>query len=260
MNEQPAAIDPLDPTKPVIVLVAPQMGENIGACARAMLNCGVSELRLVRPRDGWPNPAATAMAAGADLVLEHTRVFDTTREAIADLTRVYATTARARDMVKPVVTPRQAAIEAHQVSAAGGRVGYLFGAERDGLDNVDVALADAILSVPANPGFCSFNIAQAVLLITYEWFQEQSDVPPRRLRMAGDDSAPPRRDTIDAFFDKMVASLDERGYFRSPDLRDRLIISLRNLINRMEPNEQDIQTLHGVMVALARRPCADGSE
>ncbi len=254
MNDQPTAHHPSNLTKPVIILVAPQMGENIGACARAMLNCSISELRLVRPRDGWPNPAATAMAAGADVVLEHTKVFETTREAIADLTRVYATTARHRDMVKPVVTPRQAAVESHAVSAEGGRVGYLFGAERDGLDNVDVALADAILSVPANPEFCSFNIAQAVLLVAYEWFQGQTDTPPRRLRMPGEDAAAPRRETIDAFFDKMIAALDERGYFRSPDLRDRLIISLRNLINRMEPNEQDIQTLHGVMVALARQP------
>ncbi|MEO0392114.1 MAG: RNA methyltransferase [Pseudomonadota bacterium] len=258
MNDHSSMPGGQAPVKPVIILVAPQMGENIGACARAMLNSGIADLRLVAPRDGWPNPAATAMAAGADAVLENAQVFATTREALADLTRVYATTARPRDMVKPVVTPRQAARESHEAAGQGGRVGYLFGPEADGLDNADVSLADAIITVPCNPDFSSFNIAQAVLLVAYEWFQEQSEQPARQLRDAGDDSNPPRRESLDAFFDRLIASLDERGYFRSPDLRERLVVSLRNLITRMEPNDQDIQTLHGVMVSLMRVPNRSG--
>ena len=254
MNDQLTVDDPSEPNKPVIILVAPQMGENIGACARAMLNCGLSDMRLVKPRDGWPNPAAQAMAAGADDVLAKAQVFDSTREAVADLTRVYATTARHRDMLKPVVTPKYAAQETHEAAAGGGRVGFLFGAEKDGLDNSDVSLADAILSIPTNPSFSSFNIAQAVLLVAYEWFQAQADAPPNRLREPGDDDQPPRRETLDAFYDRLVVLLDERGYFRSPDLKERLIITLRNLITRMQANEQDLQTLHGVIVALARDP------
>ena len=164
--------------QPAIILVAPQLGENIGAVARAMLNCGLTDLRLVNPRDGWPNPAAEAMASGAVVVLEQARVFDTVEAAIADLQAVYATTARGRDMLKPVVTPRQAVTEIHQHSQIGQRCGILFGPERAGLSNEDLVYADAALMVPLHPGFSSLNLAQAVLLVAYEWFQAQDNTPP----------------------------------------------------------------------------------
>lgn len=243
--------------RPVIILVGPQMGENIGACARAMMNCGLDRLRLVAPRDGWPNPAANAMAAGADRVLEQARVFATTREAVADLHRVYATTARARDMVKPVLTPRGTAGEVVARAVAGERCGILFGPEKAGLENDDIALADAIVNVPLNPAFSSLNLAQAVLLLSYEWFQAQDVRPERVLGGVEPDIAPPNRAALDAFYDRLNGLLAERGYFRSPDMREKITQSLRNLFTRMEMNEQDLRTLHGVVVALSRTPEAD---
>src|SRR5690606_36009880 len=166
---------------PVIVLVEPQMGENIGAAARAMLNCGITELRLVNPRDGWPNPSAYVLASKADPVLDAASVFASTAEAVADLHRVYATTARHRDMMKEVVTPREAARRMRADEGQGHRVGILFGRERTGLDNDDVALAHTAMSVPLNPGFSSLNLAQAVLLLGYEWFTAGDDTPPSRM-------------------------------------------------------------------------------
>jgi len=241
-----------NPLKPVIILVGPQMGENIGACARAMLNCEVTELRLVRPRDGWPNSAATAMAAGADLILEQATVFDTTRDAVADLRQLYATTVRPRGMIKPVITPRQAAIETIAAHSNDVKVGFLFGPENAGLENEDVALADTIVTAPLNPQFGSLNLAQAVLIIAYEWYQAQNQTVARKLVGLQDDAMPPRRETLDALFDKLVLLLNERRYFRSPDMRDKLILSIRNLIQRMQPTEQDVQTLHGLIVGLSR--------
>src|SRR5215470_5132174 len=169
------------PGGPAIILVEPQLGENIGTAARAMMNCGLGELRLVRPRDGWPNPKALAAASGADEVIQNARLFDSTAAAIADLHRVYGTTARHRGMVKPVVTPRQGALEMRAAEARGERVGVLFGPERTGLVNDDIPLADAVLQVPLNPAFSSLNLGQAVLIVAYEWFQSGSDEPPREL-------------------------------------------------------------------------------
>ena len=246
--------------KPVIILVGPQMGENIGACARAMLNCDVTELRLVRPRDGWPNPAATAMAAGADHILEQAIVFNSTREALADLHRVYATTVRPRDMIKPVLTPREAAARAVEAGTAGTRVGFLFGPENAGLENADVALADAVVTAPLNPDFGSLNLAQAVLLVTYEWYQIIHEQCPCKADAPCPKDLPPQREALDMLFDKLVLLLDERGYFRSPDMRDKLILSIRNMIQRMEPTAQDVQSLHGLIVGLSRPKSAQGSE
>jgi tRNA/rRNA methyltransferase len=166
---------------PAIILVEPQLGENIGTAARAMLNCGLVDLRLVRPRDGWPNRKAVAAASGADAVIENVRLFDSTAEAVADLSRVYATTARHRGQIKPVVTPRQAATEMRAALGRGEKTGVLFGPERTGLHNDDIPLADTVLQVPLNPAFSSLNLAQAVLLIGYEWFQAGSGVPARQL-------------------------------------------------------------------------------
>ncbi len=155
---------------PAIILVAPQLGENIGTAARAMFNCGLTDLRLVRPRDGWPSKKAQAAASGADLVLDKAHLFETVEDAIAGLTRVYATTARDRYMVKRVLTPRAAAAEIRALMAAGEACGILFGPERTGLLNEHIALADTVLNVPLNPAFSSLNLAQAVLLVGYEWF------------------------------------------------------------------------------------------
>jgi len=184
-STQPMAAGPA----PVVVLVRPQMGENIGAAARAMKNFGLADMRLVAPRDGWPNDKAVAMSSRADDILTAATLFDDTEAAVADLHALYATTARRRDMVKPELTPRQAAAEMRARIAAGERVGVLFGAEKAGLDNDDVTLARAIIQVPTNPAFGSINLAQAVLLLGYEWSRRRT-MRPRPRRMA---ALPPAR-------------------------------------------------------------------
>ena len=237
---------------PVVILVDPQLGENIGMVARAMLNCGLSELRLVRPRDGWPNEAAVAAASGADLVLDGARLYDTTAEALADLNRVYATTARARGLVKHLVTPRQAAAEIHRALAAGERAGLLFGPERAGLTNDDLALADTLLAVPLNPAFASLNLAMAVLIVGYEWFQVAGETargtPPRRLESDG--QAPAVKAELVSFFERLEAALDETGFLYPPEKRPGMVRNLRNLFQRLAPTDQDLRTLHGIVSAL----------
>ena len=165
---------------PVVILVQPQLGENVGAAARAMLNFGLRRLRLVQPACGWPNIKAVQAASGATAVLNAVRRFDRVEEAVGDLHRVYATTARTRDLPKPIVTAAQAAWEARSALAAGERVGLLFGPERTGLANDDLVYADAVVSIPVNRDFFSLNLAQAVLLIAYEWFRSGADVPALR--------------------------------------------------------------------------------
>ncbi|MDH3593271.1 MAG: RNA methyltransferase [Rhodospirillales bacterium] len=233
---------------PAVVLVDPQLGENIGMVARAMLNCGLSELRLVRPRDGWPNEAAVSAAAGADTVLEHARLYDTTAAAVADLARVYAATARPRGMVKPVVTPRRAAAELRAALAEGLRAGLLFGPERSGLVNDDLALADTLLAVPLNPAFASLNLAMAVLLVGYEWFQVADATPPRRLEAGG--QPPAGKAELVNFFQRLEAALDETGFLHPPEKRPGMVRNLRNMIQRLEPTDQDLRTLHGIISAL----------
>jgi tRNA/rRNA methyltransferase len=166
---------------PTIILVRPQLGENIGMAARAMLNCGLSSLRLVAPRDGWPNPKAERAASGADIVLDRARVFDSVEAAVADLGRVVATTARNRELSQRIVTPRRAAAEMRGWAAEGDKVGILFGPERTGLTNDDMVQADTALSIPVNPQFSSLNIAQAVLLVAYEWAVAGEDAPAERM-------------------------------------------------------------------------------
>ena len=232
---------------PAIVLIAPQLAENIGTVARAMLNCGLTDLRLVRPREGWPNPAAVPAASGADLVLDAARVFDRTEGAIADLAHVYATTARLRDMVKPVVTPREAA-QAIRAGIGGGTVGVLFGGERSGLDNDDVVLADTVITVPLNPSFASLNLAQAVLLIGHEWFQTGPVEPPAGM----DRGEPPATKAhLLNFFEHLEQELDRAEFFRVPAKRPPMVRALRNLFQRTHPTEQEIRSLHGVVTALS---------
>ncbi len=247
---------------PAIILVEPQLGENIGAAARAMYNCGLTELRLVRPRDGWPSDKAVAMSSGAGVVLDHAQLFDTVEAAIADLRRVYATTARDRFMVKRVVTPRQAAGEMRRFVAAGEGCGILFGPERAGLINDHVTLADTVLSVPLNPAFSSLNLAQAVLLVGYEWFAA-GEAAPAELMQTGH-SRPGTKEELLGFLAHLEEELDRSGFMRTKEKRPSMVRNLRNLFQRAQCTEQELRTLHGVVTALAgprerRAPAAPAS-
>jgi len=232
---------------PAIILVQPQLGENIGTAARAMLNCGLGDLRLVRPRDGWPIDKAVAAASGADRVLDAARLYPSVKAAIADLAHVYAATARDRYMVKRAVTPRLAAEEMRGFIAAGEACGVLFGPERTGLVNDDIALADTVLAVPLNPAFASLNLAQAVLIIGYEWFTAETR-PPAEMLHTGH-SRPANKAELVRFFEHFEEALDDSGFLRHPDKRPSLTRNLRNLFQRAFCTEQELRTLHGVITA-----------
>jgi tRNA/rRNA methyltransferase len=234
---------------PVIILVEPQLGENIGAAARVMANFGLSRLRLVKPRDGWPNVQATRSASGADRVLDDAALYDTVEAAIADCTLVLATTARAHDQAKPVISPQEAAAALAPPVAAGETVAVLFGRERWGLENDEVALADRIVTFPVNPAFASLNLAQAVALVAYEWFKLTTGnalpfTMPQRSEPAG-------KEQVQAFFGNLERALDEIEYFRPEDKRATMVVNLRNIFARMQPTRQDMQTLHGIVMALS---------
>jgi tRNA/rRNA methyltransferase len=234
---------------PVVILVEPQLGENIGMAARAMGNFALSRLRLVKPRDGWPNVAAQRAAAGADHILEGVQLFDAVEEAVADLSLLFATTARAHDQAKPVVGPDTAAREIVAHVEGGGDAGILFGRERWGLMNEEVALANRIITFPVNPGFASLNLAQAVLLMGYEWFKLSTSgalpfVMPERSERAS-------QHQMQAFFDNLIAELDKVEFLRPREKRDTMLVNLRNIFTRMEPTKQDMHTLHGVVMAIA---------
>lgn len=232
--------------QPVIVLVRPQLGENIGKAARAMLNFGLSEIRLVAPRDGWPNPSAGPSAAGANVVLEKAQVFDTLAEAVADCAHVYATTVRKRGVTKPVVTPAEAAQAIHRDP---GRSALVFGPERSGLDSDDVALARAILTVPINPEFASLNLAQAVILCAYEWSKGITLVQP-----TAEEVLPPApQNELEGMIGQLVEMLEPRDYFR-PDARsDATMRTLRSILTKPGWNHLEVRTLRGVLSALKRR-------
>jgi len=235
---------------PAVILVDPQLPENIGATARAMLNFGLTDLRLVRPHKAFPNPRATALASGADRVLDAARVFDTTAAAVADLHRLYATTARNRDMLKPIVTPAAAAEDAVAAAGRGERVGILFGGERVGLLTEDVVLAEAILSIPANPDYSSLNLAQAVLIVAYEWRQRALAPAARRFDMGR--TRPATREEVHGLFDHLTRELDESGYFdRNLDKRQAMLDNIRNSLQRGPLLDQDVRTLRGVIKQLA---------
>ena len=232
---------------PVIVLVRPQLGENIGKAARAMLNFGLVEMRLVAPRDGWPNPTAGPPAAGADEVLEKAEVFDTLAEAVADCAHVYATTVRKRDMTKPVFTPEQAARDIH---TSPGRSALVFGPERSGLDTGDVALARAIVTVPVNPDFGSLNLAQAVVLCAYEWSKASGLVLPE-----GEEAlSPAPQDELEGLIGHLEAMLEPKNYFW-PEIRVEVNRrTLRNVLTRPGWNHFEIRTLRGVLSFLEKEP------
>jgi len=237
-----------DSFDPVIILIEPQLGENIGAAARAMLNCGLTRMRIVRPRDGWPNERALAAASGADAVIQAAEIYDSTSAAIADLNYVLATTARQRDMVKTILTPEAAAAELHARAGAGQHAGILFGPERTGLMNDDIPLADAIVTVPVNPVFSSINLAQSVLLIGYCWWRMKVAAGARRLEIGG--SRPATKEELENLFQRLEIALDEGGFYTTEQQRPTMVRNMRNLLQRAQMTEQEVRTFHGVIVAL----------
>jgi tRNA/rRNA methyltransferase len=234
---------------PIVVLVEPQLGENIGAAARAMANFGLARMRLVSPRQGWPNKKANMMAVGADRVLDNARLYESAAAAVADCHFVLATTARAHDQAKPVIGPSEAAQVMAAHVTAQNRVAILFGRERNGLENDEVALADRIVTFPVNPAFASLNLAQAVALMAYEWFKLTS---AQALPFAmPEKSRPAPKQQLFAFFANIERELEKVEFFRPAEKRETMQINLRNIFTRMRPTQQDIQTLHGVIMAIA---------
>jgi tRNA/rRNA methyltransferase len=232
---------------PVIVLVRPQLGENIGKAARAMLNFGLTELRMVTPRDGWPNPSAGPAAAGADEVLKYAQVFDSLSEAVADCSHVYATTVRKRGVTKPVLTPEEAARQIHAVTS---RSAIVFGAERSGLETDDVALARAIITVPINPEFSSLNLAQAVMLCVYEWSKHVGLKQPPIEEIL----PPAPQDELDGMIAHCEALLEPRGYFNPPARAAITRLTLRTMLTKPGWSHLEVRTMRGVLSALEREP------
>jgi tRNA/rRNA methyltransferase len=235
---------------PTIILVRPQLGENIGMAARAMLNCGLSSLRLVSPRDGWPNPKAERAASGADIVLDKAKVFDSVGEAVADLERVVATTARNRELSQRILTPRRAAAEMRGWIGRGEKVGILFGPERTGLTNDDMVQADTALSIPLNPQFSSLNIAQAVLLVAYEWAAADEDAPAER--MSDHAARPATKDELLNLFAHLERALDQSGFLRNKAMRPSMVHNLRAFLQRAAMTEQEVRSFHGVIKYLSK--------
>lgn len=233
--------------KPVIVLVRPQLGENIGKAARAMLNFGLTDMRLVEPRDGWPNPSAGPAASGADIVLEQAQVFATVADAIADCPAVYASTVRRRDLVMPVITPEDMAQE---IAAAPVRSAILFGPERSGLETEDVALANAIVTVPINPDFGSLNLAQAVILLAYEWSKRSAlAVPPAKAL-----EAPAPHGELNGLVEQLEVTLEAKGYFHPPSRTQATKNTLRTIFTKTGWSSREVKAIRGVIRALSGPP------
>ena len=233
---------------PVVVLVEPQLGENIGSVARAMANFGLSQLRLVKPVQGWPNERAKVMAAGADRVLDAAVLYDSLADAIGDCTVVVATTARVHDQSKPVVSAEAAAKEMAPRIAAGETAALVFGRERSGLENDEVGQADRILTLPVNPAFASLNLGQAVIIVAYEWFKLTGSGMPFA---TAERSPPAQKEQLAAFFANLEKELEKVEFFRPEEKRGVMRVNLRNIFQRIAPTQQDVRTLHGVVNALA---------
>lgn len=234
---------------PAIVLVRPQLGENIGAAARAMLNFGLRDLRIVAPRDGWPNEKAIAMAAGADLVVEDAKVYAATADAVADCRFVVAATARSRDLRLPVVDPSEASASLHERVARGEAAAVVFGGERAGLSNLDMESADAVLTIPANPAFSSLNLAQSVLVFAYEWSRTQPVKAPEVAHME-----PATKEDFERLINHLFSELDARNYFHPPERRPHIARVLRAALMRAGLTEGEIRTLRGAIKTLSRPP------
>src|SRR3954469_24553298 len=236
---------------PAVILCEPQLGENIGTTARAMANFGLWDLRLVNPRDGWPNERAIATASRAEHVLDRVRVFPTTEAAIEDLSLVYATTARRRDLQKPVFGPEEASQRVIAHIETGAQAGILFGRERWGLYNEEVALADAIVTLPVEAAFASLNIAQAVLIMAYEW-RRQTDLG-QTLLFAETVAEPATKGELLSLFEHLEGALDEAGFFTAPEKRPTVVTNLRAMLSRGTLSAQEVRTLHGVISSIERK-------
>ena len=241
---------PSDTPQPCFVLVRPQMGENIGAAARAMWNFGLDRMRVVAPRDGWPNEKAVAMASGAGRLLDEAQLYESTRDAIEDCTFVLATTARSRDLTKPVYSPEQAMKVVRERVAKGEKVAVLFGPERAGLENEDIVQANGIITVPVNPEFPSLNLGQCVLLTGYEWRRQTTEIVGKTTEMAGAVWA--NQQEVAALADHYEDRMDEAGFFFPEHKADSMKLNLRNLWSRMPLTRADVQTLHGVLRQIVR--------
>lgn len=240
---------PQENPQPAFVLIRPQMGENIGAAARAMWNFGLDRMRITSPRDGWPNQKAVAMASGAGRLLDEAMMCETTAEAVADCTYVYATTARPRELTKPIFTPAHAMKDAAQRIANGEKVAVLFGPERAGMENDDIAKANAIISVPVNPEFASLNLAQCVLLTGYEWRQATVETVPATTSMEGEWAS---QQEMEALAQHYEDRMETAGFFFPEHKAPSMKIHLRNLWSRLPLTRADVQMLHGVMRQMVR--------
>ncbi|MEX2578096.1 MAG: TrmH family RNA methyltransferase [Verrucomicrobiales bacterium] len=256
INPDPAASEPIDPN-PIVILVEPQLGENIGMCARAMLNCGLETLRLVDPRDGWPSEPARRAAADADLVVERAEVFESVSAAVADCHRVLATSARKRSLPLPVWNADDAASRMRIAVGEGERVAVLFGPEASGLDNEAMARADAVIRFSTNPAFSSLNLAQCVLLFGWEWRRAnlgartgQREASPPKPAVETDIAA---RAGLETFVERLGTELDARGFFLTPEQKPNALRTLRSLFSRSRPTEREINFLHGMLTALTKR-------
>ncbi|MGC6412296.1 MAG: RNA methyltransferase [Candidatus Puniceispirillaceae bacterium] len=239
---------------PVVILARPQMGENIGASARAMKNCGLIDLRLVAPRDGWPNPAAEPMAASGKDIIAEARVYDTLAAACHDISFMIATSARPRDLAKPVCGPREAAgmAVAHHTTHETGRVAFLFGSERSGLDNDELALADLVATADLNPKGMSLNLAQAVMVMGWEW--RMACLLDQGGPFSADAPQPADIAEREFFFTRLEEMLEARGFFTAPEMAPIVKRNLRTLFGRAAPSHQELRTLHGVLTLFARAP------
>jgi tRNA/rRNA methyltransferase len=250
-SKAPEALSP-GPPGPAIILVEPQLGENIGMAARAMLNCGLTELRLVNPRDGWPSEDAAAASAGADRIIDEAPVFETTADAVADLNLVFATTARPRDMTSRIVPPAEAANEIRAFMEGRGKAGVLFGREAKGLKNDDMVLSDAIIMIPVNPAFNSLNLAQAVFAVGHEWFRADLEIPPSELSMPKETRPADKADLL-GLFEHLEDELDKSGFYHVREKRPVMVRNIRNMLQRAGLTEQEVRTLRGVITSLVTR-------
>lgn len=231
-----------------IILVQPQMGENIGAAARILSNFGLRDLRIVAPRDGWPNPKAEETARNAKFIIDEAKVFPTFQEAMADLHYLFAVTARPRDMVKPYLTPKETAAECYKHIQNQSRCGLVFGPERSGLTNGEVALCDAVVTIPVDPEHASLNLAQAVAILCYECYcANTTNTPPLQKPLST-----ATREEINGLFSHLETTLDQANFFKAPEKRERMLINIQNMFLRAELTDQDVRTLRGILTSLSK--------
>lgn len=235
---------------PAVILVEPQMGENIGAAARAMWNFGLDRMRIVNPRDGWPNPKAQAMSSGAGRVMDSVRITESTAEAVGDLNYVFATTARTRDLTQTIMTPERAMEHARALIDQGQKVGIMFGPERAGLANEDIIHANALISVPVNPAFASLNLAQCVLLMAYEWRRQSGGAVPQVVEMAGNKFATALE--VQKLGDRLEEALAARNFFWPEDKADSMVMTLRNMLSRLDLTDADVRVFHGIIKTMEK--------